>query len=190
MTKEEFLKTLRRRLSGLPQDEIEEIMADYATHFEEGLASGRSEAEIAEALGDPARIARELRAEAGFRLWAARRTPGNFAFVIFAFIGLIAVDFIFLLPVLGGLILFMLIAGLVAVSLTVTGLAVVVNLFPWTSGAFAPHVLLRVLSGLCMFGFGVGGGALLLLLMDWGVRLLAGFARLHYSVLDRVEHAS
>ena len=41
------------------------VMADYAAHFAEGMAAGRSEAEIAAALGDPLRLARELRAEAG-----------------------------------------------------------------------------------------------------------------------------
>src|SRR5262249_51809468 len=66
MTKAEFLDTLRRRLSGLPAEEIDDLVGDYDTHFAEGMAAGRSEAEIAAALGDPMRLARELRAEAGF----------------------------------------------------------------------------------------------------------------------------
>ena len=67
MTRLEFPETLRRRLAGLPPAEIDDLVADYATHFADGMAAGRSEAEIAEALGDPMRLARELRAEAGFR---------------------------------------------------------------------------------------------------------------------------
>src|SRR5207344_2100507 len=78
MTRLEFLDTLRRRLAGLPQAEIDELVGDYATHFADGMAAGRSEAEIAEALGDPMRLARELRAEAGFRRWEEAPTPGNF----------------------------------------------------------------------------------------------------------------
>jgi len=57
MTRLEFLDTLRRRLAGLPQAEIDELVGDYATHFADGMAAGRSEAEIAEALGDPMRLA-------------------------------------------------------------------------------------------------------------------------------------
>ena len=47
MTKAEFLDILRYRLSGLPPDEIDELVDDYAMHFAEGMAAGRSEAEIA-----------------------------------------------------------------------------------------------------------------------------------------------
>src|SRR6185503_1908871 len=78
MTKSEFLDTLYRRLGGLPPSEIDDVMADYAQHFADGSAAGRSEAEIAAALGDPARLARELRAEMGLRRWEEERTPANF----------------------------------------------------------------------------------------------------------------
>ena len=90
MTKPEFLDTLRRRLAGLPPEEIDELVDDYAMHFAEGMAEGRSEAEIAKALGDPARLARELRAEAGFRRWEASPTPANFLSVTAGFIALVA----------------------------------------------------------------------------------------------------
>ena len=63
---------------------------------------GRSEAEIA-ALGDPVRLARELRAEAGAcGRWETARTPSNF-YAAFGGPALIAVDFMFLLPLLGAL---------------------------------------------------------------------------------------
>ena len=103
MTKSEFLDTLRRRLAGLPPSEIDDVIADYAPHFADGMAAGRSEAEIAEALGDPVRLARELRAEAGLRRWEEERTPANFFAALFGFLALIAVDFVFLLPLLAGL---------------------------------------------------------------------------------------
>ena len=104
------------------QAEIDDLLADYATHFADGMAAGRSEAEIAAALGDPMRLARELRAEAGLRRWETERTPANFFAVLFGFVALIAVDFVFLLPLLGGLVLFTLIAGIVLLALCVAGL--------------------------------------------------------------------
>ena len=64
MTRDAFLRTLRLGLAGLPPQEIEEIVGDYAAHFAESNASGRSDEEVAAALGDPARTARELRADA------------------------------------------------------------------------------------------------------------------------------
>ena len=105
-----------RRLAGVP--EIDEIIADYARHFDDGIAAGRSEEEIARALGDPMRLARELRAEAGFRRWEQSRTPANFAAAVFGFVALVAVDFVFLLPFLATLAFFTLIGGIVAVVLS------------------------------------------------------------------------
>src|SRR6185503_19252671 len=107
---------------GLPPAEIEELMDDYVSHFADGLAAGRSEAEIAAALGDPVRLARELRAEVGLRRWEEERTPANFFAALAGFLALIAVDFVFLLPLVAGLMLFTLIAGIVVFVLCVAGL--------------------------------------------------------------------
>jgi len=123
MTQDEFLSILHDRLRGLPPAEIEELMDDYASHFAEGMAEGRSEAEIAAALGDPVRLARELRAEAGLRRWETARTPANFYAAMIGFLALIAVDFMFLLPLLGALALVALALGLAMVGLCVAGLA-------------------------------------------------------------------
>ena len=186
MTRLEFLDTLRRRLSGLPQAEIDELIADYAAHFADGKAAGRSEAEIAAALGDPMRLARELRAEAGFRRWETARTPANFFAVLFGFLALIAVDFVFLLPLLGGLALFTFLAGLAMLGLCIAGMVLMLRLFHWDHG-FTLHYLTRVFSGIGLLGFGIGGGALLLLMIDHVVRLLGKFARLHYELLNKAE---
>ncbi|HEV7543725.1 MAG TPA: DUF1700 domain-containing protein [Reyranella sp.] len=186
MTRLEFLETLRRRLAGLPKAEIDDLVADYATHFADGMAAGRSEAEIAEALGDPMRLARELRAEAGFRRWETERTPASFFAVLFGFVALVAVDFVFLLPLLGGLVLFTLIAAIVLLALCVAGIVLLAKLFSW-DGLFAVHSLVRKLSGLGLLGVGIGGGALLLMMIDYVVRLLGRFARLHYELLNRAD---
>jgi uncharacterized membrane protein len=63
MSRAEFLAALRAGLRGVPQTAVEEIVADYAAHFDEGVAVQRSEADIAAALGEPRVIAGELRME-------------------------------------------------------------------------------------------------------------------------------
>jgi len=186
MSRLEFLDTLRRRLAGLPPAEIDDLVADYATHFADGMAAGRSEAEIAQALGDPIRLARELRAEAGFRRWESERTPASFFAVLFGFVALIAVDFVFLLPLLGGLVLFTLIAAIVLLALCIAGVVLLARLFSW-DGLFAFHSLVRKLSGLGLLGVGIGGGALLLLMIDYVVRLLGKFAPLQYTLLNQAD---
>ena len=73
MNKAAFLRCLRDGLAGLPAQDIDEILADYAAYFDEAHASGRSEEDVAAALGDPKRLARELRAETGLRRWENHR---------------------------------------------------------------------------------------------------------------------
>lgn len=187
MTQDEFLSILHDRLRGLPPAEIEELMDDYASHFAEGRAAGRSDAEIAAALGDPVRLARELRAAAGLRRWESARTPANFYAAMIGFLALIAVDFMFLLPILAALALAALLIGLAMLGLCIAGLALMMKLFSFHG--LSPHYFARILSGVGLLGLGVGGGAALLLAIDYVVRLLARFARLHYTLLERSNAA-
>ena len=57
---------------------------------------------MAAALGDPSRLARELRAEAGLKAWQETRSPSTAATAVFAVLGLGAIDILFLLPILMG----------------------------------------------------------------------------------------
>ena len=189
MTKSEFLDTLHRRLGGLPQSEIDDVMADYAQHFVDGLAAGRSETEIAAALGDPVRLARELRAEVGLRRWEEERTPANFFAALAGFLALIAVDFVFLLPLIGGLLLAAFIVAIVLIALCIAGIVLLAKVLSW-EGLFALKSITRGLYGFGLLGIGIGGGALLLMALDYAVRLLGHFARLHYTLLNKAEQAS
>jgi len=190
MNKVEFLDALRQRLAGMSPVEIDDVITDYTTHFTDGVAAGRSEEEIAAALGDPVRLARELRAEAGFRRWEKARTPANFFAVLFGLLALFTVDFIFLLPVLGGLIFFTVIAAIVVAVLCLVGAGLVMNLLPWGESFMTSHALVRGFWGLSLLGFGVGSGALLLWMVETVMRLLGRFARLHFTLLNRANKAA
>jgi uncharacterized membrane protein len=189
MTRTQFLDILCHHLRGLPADEIDELVGDYDSHFSEGLAAGRSEAEIAAALGDPARLARELRAEAGLRRWEAAHTPANFYAALAGFVALVAVDFVFLLPLLAVFAAVAVVVGLVMLGLCIGGVALVMRLFHLDHGLTLGY-LTRILSGIGLLGFGIGGGALLLLAIGYVVRLLGRFARLHYTLLQRSDAAA
>ena len=77
MTRAEFLTRLRRGLNGLPAETIDEIVADHEAHFVEAAAKGRADPEIAAALGNPERLAREVKAEAGLARWETEKTPSR-----------------------------------------------------------------------------------------------------------------
>ncbi len=179
MTQEQFLNTLRRRLTGMNADEVEDVIEDYRGHFADGLAAGRSEAEIAAALGDPIRLARELRAEAGVRRWESNRTPSNFASALFGLLALIAIDFMFLLPVLAA-IFGMAVAAVVLVFLMcLGGMVLMFNIFTLD--------IVSTLGGLSLLGFGVGFGAVTMILGEWVIKALIRFARLHFTLFNRAS---
>lgn len=60
MNKEEFLKTLRKRLSVLEDSEIEDIISEYAGYIEEKVNVGMSEKEAVKELGDIDEIVKDL----------------------------------------------------------------------------------------------------------------------------------
>jgi uncharacterized membrane protein len=100
MSRQEFLARLRDGLRELPPKAIDDIVADYEAHFAEGEAAGRTETEVAAALGDPGRLARELRTEAGLKRWETERNPSAAASAVFAVLGLGAIDVLILLPII------------------------------------------------------------------------------------------
>ena len=67
MNRDTFLLRLRQGLRGLPPATVDEMVADYAAHFAEAQSANRSDEQVSQALGDPDRLAREMRAEAGLR---------------------------------------------------------------------------------------------------------------------------
>jgi len=54
----EFLKTLARFLKHMNAQQKQDIIDDYREHFEAGLEDGKTELEVAAALGDPIQLAK------------------------------------------------------------------------------------------------------------------------------------
>jgi Predicted membrane protein len=61
MNKKEFLNELENALYGkLSEADIREVTSDYGDIFDQGIAEGKSEEDVARELGSPARIARTI----------------------------------------------------------------------------------------------------------------------------------
>jgi uncharacterized membrane protein len=184
MSRAEFIAQLRRALSGMAPKEIDDIAADYDAHFDEGIAAGRSEHDVAGALGDPQRLARELRAEAGLRRWETQRTPAALIGAMVSLGGMLALDIFIVLPLLFAFGLVAFVMGILLFAGSVAGLGLLLSgLLHWddlTTVAFATS---RTLAGIGLLGGSIGGGALLWMVLEGVVRLLGGYARLHYQVL-------
>jgi uncharacterized membrane protein len=185
MTRAEFMSRLRRGLVGLPTSVAQDIISDYEAHFEDGVQAGRTEAEVSAALGDPDRLSRELKAEAGVQRWRQEQTPSAAAGAVFAVLGLGAVDILILLPILMGVIGTLFGLVIAAIGLFIGGGAIMV-VGPF--GGFPGGPLAAFLAGLSMMAAAVAFGAVLAILTVWLVNGLVWFARLHYRLLKPALH--
>lgn len=88
MTKEQFLNKLKASLRGLSFNERQDILQDYEEHFALALEEGKSEEEVAEKLGTPSQIAKELLAAYHLEKVDHEMTTGNIIRAIWAVIGL------------------------------------------------------------------------------------------------------
>lgn len=180
MNRNEFLARLRKGLVGLTQAAADDIVADYEAHFDEGRAAGRSEQEVAGALGDPDRIARELKAEAGAKAWSQQPSASNAMGAIFGIIGLGAIDILILLPLvlpIFGTVIGFLLAG---VGIFIAGgVVMVVGSFAGLPGG----ILAAILMGIGLMGLGVFMIGLMAILIKWMIDATIWYARLHYRVI-------
>ena len=60
MIKNEFLNQLRKRLSILSQDEIEELISEYSEHIDHKMSEGKSEEEAVKDFGDLGELSRNI----------------------------------------------------------------------------------------------------------------------------------
>ncbi|ACG78059.1 conserved hypothetical protein [Phenylobacterium zucineum HLK1] len=180
MTRQAFIARLREGLRGLPPQAVADIVADYETHFTEGEAAGRTEAEVAAALGDPDRLARELRAEATLARWREERSPSSAAAAIFAVLGLGAIDILILLPILMGI-------GGALFGLYIAAIAgffaggVVFAAAPFVDPPGGP--VAGVLAGIGIMAGSASVGAVLTLVTIGLINALVWYGRLHYRLL-------
>jgi uncharacterized membrane protein len=180
MTRQAFLARLREGLAGLPAYTIAEIVADYETHFTEGEAAGRSEAEVAAALGDPGRLAAELRVEHGLKRWEAERNPSAAGAAIFAVLGLGAIDILFLLPLLMGVAGAIFGIAIACIAVFFAG-GMVFAAGPFTDPPGGPFT--AIFAGLGLMGGSASVGALLTIVTIGLVNALVWYGRLHYRLL-------
>jgi len=180
MTRSEFLDQLRRGLSGMPQAAIDDIVADYDTHFSDASAAGRNEADVALALGNPSRLARELRAEAGMKNWETAKSPSSAASAILAILGLGALDILILLPIAGGIVGTMVGIFTAAIGCFIGGGVIfAAGPFMGLPGGIAASLL----GGLGMMAAALGIGLLALAASIGLVNATIWYARLHYQVV-------
>ncbi|MFA9218161.1 MAG: DUF1700 domain-containing protein [Sphingomonadaceae bacterium] len=98
MSKQEYLTALRQAMTGLPPETVASTLADYEQRFIDGLTAGRSEAEIAQGLDEPRKVAMGLRASIHLHAFTERKTPTNLARMLVSLIGLAIFNLFMVIP--------------------------------------------------------------------------------------------
>ena len=158
---------------------------DYQEHFEVGLSEGRSEEDIASALGNPKMIAKELKANYFVNQANESFTLSNFLQALFATIGLGFFNLVFVLgPVLG-------LFGM-GVGIGLSGLSfVIVGVYVIAMGFFhINQLILALFLGVTL----ISGGLIIILLiyegMRWFNKLTIRYLQWNINIIKnrRVQH--
>lgn len=151
MNKEQFLKILSEEIRKLPKEEREDILRDFQEHFQFGMEEGKTEEEIAQSLGSPKQIAKELVASYHVDKVTETTTISNILRATWAVIGL---GFFNLTIVLGP---FLALVGIVAGG-WLTGLSFVISpVFALLNAVFDPGTfqIFEFFVSLALCGFGL-----------------------------------
>ncbi len=192
MNKEQFLSQLRRSLSGIPEDEKKEILYDYEEHFRSGLENGQEEEEIVRSLGNPRVLGKSYRIESLLDKERGGDRASNILRAVFASLSLGFLNVIITIPLFAGL--FAGLAGLWAgaVSLAVSGAAVIVGvilqpLFPTFISLGALSIPFLIFSGL-----GISALGLLSVIGMWKLsqlffRMTAKYVQFNVRIIKKQE---
>ena len=188
MNREQFLARLGKALGGLSAAEKREILADYEEHFRSGLAEGRSEEEIARALGSPAVLGGSYRVES---LTDSSRQGWGAADVIRAVFASLSLGLFNAIIVLGPFIgLLGVLAGLWAAagSLALSGVAgmlgaIVGPFMPALSGMTVWNALFVFFAGVALAALGLLAVLGMVVLTRWFTVLVARYVRFNARII-------
>jgi len=97
MSKKEFLNKLSKYLRGISREDEQDILSDMEEHFRMGEKEGRSEEELAKALGDPRMLANQFRANVMLDKAEKDTNAVNITRAVFASLGLGFFNLVFVL---------------------------------------------------------------------------------------------
>jgi uncharacterized membrane protein len=176
LNKNQFIKKLTKGIKKLPKNEQQDIIQDFEEHFAAGMAEGKTETEIAAALGSPSQVAKEL--VANYRLERVQDTTntGNILRAVWAVIGL---GFFNIVIVLGP---FIALVSLIAAGWIMGGAFIISPLLALVNLIFFPEsfILFDLFVALTLTGIGIFIAIGMYYITRW---IFKGFVRyLQYNV--------
>jgi uncharacterized membrane protein len=192
MNKEQFLIQLKRSLSGVPEEEKKEILYDYEEHFRSAMEEGKEEEQITRSLGNPRVLGKSYRIESLLDKDRGGNRTANVLRAVFASLSLGFLNVIITIPLFAGLLggLAFLWSG--AVSLAVSGVAVILAVilqpllpaFITLGGLSIPFLIFA--------GIGISALGLLSVIGMWKLsqlffRMIAGYVQFNVRIIKKQE---
>lgn len=181
MNEKQFLHELEDAIKHLSAEERQDVLRDYAEHFTLGREEGKSEEEIADSLGSPKKIAKEILAVYQLELAEEKATTGNLLRAVWAGIGLGFLNLILVLGPFIALVAIVISGWAVVASFVLSPLMVPVNalIYPGTFEWFDLFLLLAasglgILIGIGMFYLTKGFVWIFMKYLKWNIRLVKG----------------
>ncbi|MFB9240447.1 DUF1700 domain-containing protein [Massilia antarctica] len=100
MGKLEYLDALRRAMAGIPAETQASTLAWYEQRFIDGVAAGRTEADIAAGLDEPTQVAMKLRATVHMHSFEQKKNPANLMRLLVSLAGLAIFNLFMVVPAL------------------------------------------------------------------------------------------
>lgn len=188
MTKKEFLAILRGELKGYDSAEIDDLVSDYETHFDEGHAAKRSEKEIAQKLGDPKMIAREYKTVALVKMAEEKPTLSNVSKAVLAFVGLGFFNLVFVFgPFMGAVgvmiglsasVLALIVSGIAGMAVSIIG-----PIIPSHVIEFGVNPISAFLFFVALTCFGIVSSMGLMSLWRWFLKVTLTYIKFNLSIV-------
>lgn len=180
MTKDKFMKRLEELLQGIPDKERKEILYDYEEHFLIGMENGKSEEEIAESLGTPKTIAKELKASYHITKAQSNVTASNVGRAVIATISLGFFNLVFVLGPFVAIVGVLIALWAVAFSLTVAPIAL---LFNFSNLVVFDNYIQQVFIAMTLIGLGVLLGIGMIYVTRWFMKGTLNYLQFNTKII-------
>lgn len=187
MNRDEFFSQLIINLNHMPKEERDDILSDYEEHFRIGHEDGRTEEEIAEALGNPYTIAKQLK---GYHIIREdKNTTSKRTFrTVFTAIALIFFNLVFTVGIFAGLIGILIGLFAVAIGVGVSGVAIFFGtIFQPILPQFITinaHPVVSIFSGIGLTALGILFFIGNCYLSKWFYNIIKKYAKMNLNIID------
>jgi uncharacterized membrane protein len=182
MTKQDFMHRLENALARLKPEERREILADFEEHFANGMASGKTEEEVARELGDPAVLAEQY--TEGLPEPKTPVKASGVAAGALASIALLLFNAMIAIPVIASLFAVWVSLWVVVVSLFVASLfCFITPFFAWIDPINGLIIAGVFALGISMLALTVLAGIGMVYASKWAYKGLAAYLKAHIRII-------